>query len=211
MALLDFDAKKNPAKAYASMRAAALLVVFLLCRAVRQFVGAHHRHGLLYIMLALGLNIVVGFAGLLDLGYIAFYAVGAYLTACWRRPSSPPARIRGEPVPVLGESLVRLWGRKSAKTASTCRSGPSCPWPPPWRDFGRPAGRADAEAARRLSGHRDPGLRRDHPHLHEQPERADQLHNGPRHQIDPIRMFGVNLAGEAGSAPSWWAAIPCRR
>lgn len=34
---------------------------------------------LLYVMLALGLNIVVGFAGLLDLGYIAFYAVGAYL------------------------------------------------------------------------------------------------------------------------------------
>ncbi|TDR82027.1 ABC transporter permease subunit [Paludibacterium purpuratum] len=33
---------------------------------------------LLYIMLALGLNIVVGFAGLLDMGYIAFYAVGAY-------------------------------------------------------------------------------------------------------------------------------------
>ncbi len=34
---------------------------------------------MLYIMLALGLNIVVGYAGLLDLGYIAFYAVGAYL------------------------------------------------------------------------------------------------------------------------------------
>ena len=33
---------------------------------------------LLFIMLALGLNIVVGFAGLLDLGYIAFFAVGAY-------------------------------------------------------------------------------------------------------------------------------------
>ncbi|WP_432417430.1 ABC transporter permease subunit [Crenobacter caeni] len=33
---------------------------------------------LLYVMLALGLNIVVGFAGLLDLGFIAFYAVGAY-------------------------------------------------------------------------------------------------------------------------------------
>lgn len=33
---------------------------------------------LLYVMLALGLNLVVGFAGLLDLGYIAFYAVGAY-------------------------------------------------------------------------------------------------------------------------------------
>ncbi|QEA11997.1 ABC transporter permease subunit [Comamonas flocculans] len=33
---------------------------------------------LLYIMLALGLNIVVGYAGLLDLGYVAFYAVGAF-------------------------------------------------------------------------------------------------------------------------------------
>src|SRR5688500_9972182 len=35
----------------------------------------------LYIVLALGLNVVVGAAGLLDLGYVAFYAVGAYTTA----------------------------------------------------------------------------------------------------------------------------------
>ena len=41
---------------------------------------------LLYIMLALGLNIVVGYAGLLDLGYIAFYAVGAYLYALLASP-----------------------------------------------------------------------------------------------------------------------------
>jgi branched-chain amino acid transport system permease protein len=41
---------------------------------------------LLYILLALGLNIVVGFAGLLDLGYIAFYAVGAYLFALLGSP-----------------------------------------------------------------------------------------------------------------------------
>lgn len=34
---------------------------------------------LLYVMLALGLNIVVGYAGLLDLGYVAFYAMGAYM------------------------------------------------------------------------------------------------------------------------------------
>jgi branched-chain amino acid transport system permease protein len=34
-----------------------------------------------YILLALGLNVVVGQAGLLDLGYVAFYAVGAYTTA----------------------------------------------------------------------------------------------------------------------------------
>jgi branched-chain amino acid transport system permease protein len=36
---------------------------------------------LLYVLLALGLNIVVGYAGLLDLGYVAFFAVGAYLFA----------------------------------------------------------------------------------------------------------------------------------
>jgi branched-chain amino acid transport system permease protein len=41
---------------------------------------------LLYAMLALGLNIVVGFAGLLDLGYIAFYAVGAYAYALLSSP-----------------------------------------------------------------------------------------------------------------------------
>lgn len=41
---------------------------------------------LLYVMLALGLNIVVGFAGLLDLGYIAFYAVGAYVWALLASP-----------------------------------------------------------------------------------------------------------------------------
>lgn len=41
---------------------------------------------LLYSMLALGLNIVVGYAGLLDLGYIAFYAVGAYTFAIMASP-----------------------------------------------------------------------------------------------------------------------------
>ncbi|WP_439886323.1 high-affinity branched-chain amino acid ABC transporter permease LivM [Pseudomonas sp. MBLB4123] len=34
--------------------------------------------GLIYVLLGLGLNIVVGLAGLLDLGYVAFYAIGAY-------------------------------------------------------------------------------------------------------------------------------------
>jgi branched-chain amino acid transport system permease protein len=37
---------------------------------------------LIFVMMALGLNIVVGYAGLLDLGYVAFYAMGAY-TAAW--------------------------------------------------------------------------------------------------------------------------------
>ena len=34
-----------------------------------------------YVVMALGLNVVVGFAGLLDLGYVAFYAIGAYTAA----------------------------------------------------------------------------------------------------------------------------------
>ena len=41
---------------------------------------------LLFVMLALGLNIVVGYAGLLDLGYVAFFAVGAYVYALLASP-----------------------------------------------------------------------------------------------------------------------------
>ncbi|MFN3302826.1 MAG: branched-chain amino acid ABC transporter permease [Roseateles sp.] len=41
---------------------------------------------LLYVLLALGLNIVVGYAGLLDLGYVAFYAVGSYMFALMASP-----------------------------------------------------------------------------------------------------------------------------
>src|SRR5205823_9895413 len=36
----------------------------------------------IFAMMAIGLNMVVGYAGLLDLGYVAFYAIGAY-TAAW--------------------------------------------------------------------------------------------------------------------------------
>ncbi len=43
----------------------------------------------IYLLMALGLNIVVGFAGLLDLGYVAFFAVGAYMTAVLTSPGSP--------------------------------------------------------------------------------------------------------------------------
>ncbi len=46
----------------------------------------------IYVLLALGLNVVVGFAGLLDLGYVAFYAIGAYTAAYWSGalPVHPP-------------------------------------------------------------------------------------------------------------------------
>ena len=49
----------------------------------------------IYVLLALGLNVVVGFAGLLDLGYIAFYAIGAYSAAYWTGalPVLPPIHL----------------------------------------------------------------------------------------------------------------------
>jgi branched-chain amino acid transport system permease protein len=44
---------------------------------------------LIFTLLALGLNIVVGFAGLLDLGYAAFFAIGGYTAAFLTAPQSP--------------------------------------------------------------------------------------------------------------------------
>jgi len=73
------------------------LVVFLVCAlalvalplVAQQFGAGWVRIlalALLYVLLALGLNIVVGYAGLLDLGYVAFYAVGAYMFALMASP-----------------------------------------------------------------------------------------------------------------------------
>ncbi len=73
------------------------LLVFVVCALLllvlpvfaQQFGNAWVRIidiALLYVLLALGLNIVVGYAGLLDLGYIAFYAVGAYLFGLMASP-----------------------------------------------------------------------------------------------------------------------------
>jgi len=59
--------------------AAALLILPLLLQGVGNAWVRIADMALLYVMLALGLNIVVGYAGLLDLGYVAFYAVGAYM------------------------------------------------------------------------------------------------------------------------------------
>lgn len=64
----------------------ALALVILIAPVVLQVAGQSFLIRILavvgiYIVLALGLNIVVGYAGLLDLGYIAFYAIGAYVGA----------------------------------------------------------------------------------------------------------------------------------
>ncbi|MDT8998169.1 ABC transporter ATP-binding protein [Paucibacter sp. APW11] len=61
-----------------------LLGALLLPLALQQLGNAPVRiadQALLYVLLALGMNVVVGYAGLLDLGYVAFYAIGAYLFA----------------------------------------------------------------------------------------------------------------------------------
>jgi branched-chain amino acid transport system permease protein len=72
---------------------AAFIVLAILLLLLPQIVGRRVSEILgtigLYVLLGLGLNIVVGFAGLLDLGYVAFYAVGAYATALLTSPASP--------------------------------------------------------------------------------------------------------------------------
>jgi len=79
---------RRPARAFAG--AAAVAVALALLPILAGAMGDAWVRGLcfaaLYVMLALGLNIVVGFAGLLDLGYIAFYAVGAYVYALLASP-----------------------------------------------------------------------------------------------------------------------------
>lgn len=76
----------------ANLRGLGLLVLILFLVALPQIAGSFFSQVLvfvgLYTLLALGLNIVVGYAGLLDLGYVAFYAVGAYLTALLTSPIS---------------------------------------------------------------------------------------------------------------------------
>ncbi|KAF1048976.1 high-affinity branched-chain amino acid ABC transporter permease LivM [Xylophilus sp.] len=73
-----------PSKPSAGRRAA--LAIVLLAAVAWPFFGGRSQVDvatlvLIYIMLGLGLNIVVGFAGLLDLGFVGFYAVGAYTYA----------------------------------------------------------------------------------------------------------------------------------
>ena len=92
-----------------------LLIVFLLT--LPQIAGSFLSQVLvfvgLYTLLALGLNIVVGYAGLLDLGYVAFYAVGSYLTALLTSPSSAlglglPFWV-ALPVVILGAAVTGLF------------------------------------------------------------------------------------------------------
>src|SRR3954462_1968340 len=103
--------KRNPATLWiglALMVAALLVLPFALATIGTAWVRIAN-FAILYVFLALGLNIVVGFAGLLDLGYIAFYAVGAYAYAL---PAGPHFNL---PLPFwivlpIGAALAALFG-----------------------------------------------------------------------------------------------------
>ena len=117
----------------------------------------------LYMIIALGLNIVVGFLGMLDLGFAAFYAIGAYSMA------------------LLSMAGVGFWLALAASVliAMAVRAA-----------LGAPVLRL----ARRLSGDRDAGLRRNHAHRAQQlgqrdqrPQRAVASHGDSA--VKPIYFF----------------------
>lgn len=62
----------------------------------------------IYVLLAIGLNVVVGWAGLLDLGFIAFYAIGSYTTAylTGRLPVQPPSWLHMSPLTAIPFAIV---------------------------------------------------------------------------------------------------------
>jgi branched-chain amino acid transport system permease protein len=97
------DAIRTPIRATTALKPVrlALLVVALVALLVvpPQLQPAYQtnlvNNVMVYALLALGLNVVVGYAGLLDLGYIAFFAIGAYSAAYWsgRLPIQPPVEL----------------------------------------------------------------------------------------------------------------------
>jgi branched-chain amino acid transport system permease protein len=97
--------------------ALGLAVIFPLVVQNRYYVDVAALTGL-YVMLGLGLNIVVGYAGLLDLGYVAFYAIGAYTTAIlsknfeWSFWAAIPVSAAGAAVAgvLLGLPVLRMRG-----------------------------------------------------------------------------------------------------
>ncbi len=60
----------------------------------------------LYVMMGLGLNIVVGFAGLLDLGYVAFFAIGAYMTGILTTPNVITCPVPGDNAIIMHQQLI---------------------------------------------------------------------------------------------------------
>ncbi len=76
------DLKRLPSAGQRALKITSLLLIIMVLLILPQLLGLFLSEVLtivgLYVLLGLGLNIVVGFAGLLDLGYVAFFAIGAY-------------------------------------------------------------------------------------------------------------------------------------
>ncbi len=205
MALLNFDVSKNPRRAYSSMAMLlALLLVFPFFAA--QFGNSWVRIidiALLYIMLALGLNIVVGFAGLLDLGYIAFFAVGAYLTGLF---ASPQFAALLESIvyeyPALGQALVSIMGPDIVANGIHLSVWAVVPLAAIVAGFfgallGAPTLKLRGDYLAIVTLGFGEIIRIFMNNLNE----PINFTNGPQgiNLIDPIRIFGVSLAGEQGS------------
>jgi branched-chain amino acid transport system permease protein len=79
-----------PARQQKAIRWGAIILLIVIALLLPRILGIFFSDILdnvgIYILMGLGLNIVVGFAGLLDLGYVAFYAIGAYSIAVLTSP-----------------------------------------------------------------------------------------------------------------------------
>ena len=82
--------QRLPPTSQRALKITSLLILIMILIALPQILGLFLSEVLtivgLYVLLGLGLNIVVGFAGLLDLGYVAFFAIGAYTMAVLTSP-----------------------------------------------------------------------------------------------------------------------------
>ena len=84
--------RRRPQLTWRSLIGPALLLLAVLYPAIDRWLGFRQigkiEGMLILVILAMGLNIVVGYAGLLDLGYAAFFAIGAYTMAFLTSPAS---------------------------------------------------------------------------------------------------------------------------
>ncbi len=81
------DARRRSTIVLVGVSVAALIIIPIFTGKITQELLANVG---LFLLLALGLNIVVGLAGILDLGYVAFFAVGGYTTAVLTSPNRGP-------------------------------------------------------------------------------------------------------------------------
>jgi ABC-type branched-subunit amino acid transport system permease subunit len=70
-----------------------------------------------YVVMSLGLNIIVGFTGLLDLGYVAFFAIGGYTAAYFGSGFWANAGSNGHGIAVLAGDP---WPARPASTSTSC-------------------------------------------------------------------------------------------